>query len=145
MLQFYLYVFNQNYTEKINGFIWAAFENHWDLLLPESANRKAKRNIKRILSTKQNISYDIISVNMLIFEIQGNGRDLSITRISYKMTKRTTKTAKFEKSLKMYNIINFKTIRYKLTALGKIIHLIGIYNFMRPVSTLRLLKELKKG
>ena len=82
---------------------------------------------------------------MLIFEIQGNGRDLSITRISYKMTKRTTKTAKFEKSLKMYNIINFKTIRYKLTASGKINHLIGIYKFMRTVSTLRLLKELKKG
>ena len=29
-----------------------------------------------------------------------------------------TKTEKVEKSLKMYNIINFMTIRYKLTALG---------------------------
>ena len=67
---------------------------------------------------------------MLIFELQGIVWDLSMTRISYKLTKRTTKT---EKSLKTYDIINFKTIPYKLTASGNIIHLIVSYKFMRPV------------
>ena len=57
---------------------------------------------------------------MLIFEIQGIGWDLSMTINSYKLTKRTTKTEKFEKSLKMYNIINFKT-----PCSSKIVHLIG--------------------
>ena len=47
---------------------------------------------KRILSNKQNISYDILSVDMLIFEIQGNGWEFSLMRISYKLTQRTTKT-----------------------------------------------------
>ena len=80
---------------------------------------------------------------MLIFEIQGIGWDLSMTRISYKLMKRTTKSEKFEKSLKMYDIINFQTIRYRLTALCKIFHLIVNYKFTRPVSILRLPKEKK--
>ena len=63
-------------------------------------------------------------------------------KISYKLTKRTTKTEKFEKKLKMY-IINFKTIRYKLSASGNIIHSVFNYKFMRPVSNLRLPKEQK--
>ena len=29
--------------EKISSFIWAEIENHWDLLLPESAKRREKR------------------------------------------------------------------------------------------------------
>ena len=41
-------------------------------------------------------------------------------RIRYKLTKKTKKTDKFKISLKMYNIINFETIRYKMTALGNI-------------------------
>ena len=40
-------------------------------------------------------------------------------KIGYHLTKRTTKTAKFENYFKML-IINFKTIRYILTSLGKI-------------------------
>ena len=93
-----------------------------------------------ILSNKQNISYDIISVDILIFEIQGIGWDLSMMK-SYKMTKRTTKTKKIEKSLRMYNIKKIMTIRYKLTASSTIIHSITNYKLMMPVSILRLHKE----
>ena len=57
---------------------------------------------------------------MVIIEIQGIGWDLSMTINSYKLTERTTKTEKFEKSLKMYNIINFKT-----SCSSKIVHLLG--------------------
>ena len=39
---------------------------------------------------------------MLFFEIQEFGRDPSMMKISYKLTKRTTKIKKFEKKLKMY-------------------------------------------
>ena len=78
---------------------------------------------------------------MLIFEIQGIGCDLSMSRIDYKLMKTTTKTEKYEKSLKIYNIINFKYLRCKLTASGNIIYLIVNYKFMRPVSILRLPKE----
>ena len=41
-------------------------------------------------------------------------------------------------------IINFKTIRYKLTASGYIIHSILNYKPMRPVSNLRPPKEEKQ-
>ena len=58
---------------------------------------------------KQNISYDIISVDMLFFEIQGIGWDLSMMRISYKLT---------------ISIINFQTIGCKLTVSGDKIHII---------------------
>ena len=78
---------------------------------------------------------------MIISEIQGIGWDLSITRISKKLTKATTKNEKVEKSLKMYNIIKFKTIQYKLKTSGNIIHIIVNYKFLRPVSILRLPKE----
>ena len=65
-------------------------------------------------------------------------------KISYNLTKRTTETEKFEKYFKRY-IINFKTIRYKLTASGNIIHSILNYKIMRPVGNLRLPKEQKTG
>ena len=58
---------------------------------------------------------------MLSFEIQEIGWDLSLMKISYNLTKRTTKNEKFEKNFNML-IINFKTIRYKLTASSNIIH-----------------------
>ena len=32
-----------NYTEKLKNFMWATFENHWDLLLPECAKREKKQ------------------------------------------------------------------------------------------------------
>ena len=81
---------------------------------------------------------------MLVFELQEIGRDHSMMKISYKLTKRTTKTEKFEiKELKMF-IINFKTIHYELSASGNIIHSIVNYKLMRPVSNLRLPKELEK-
>ena len=41
-------------------------------------------------------------------------------------------------------VLNFKTIHYKLTAWGNIIHLILNYKPMRPVSNLRLPKEQKQ-
>ena len=56
---------------------------------------------------------------MLIFKIKGIGWDLSMMRVKYKLTKRTTNTKKIEKSSKIYSITTFKTIRYKLTASGK--------------------------
>ena len=54
-----------------------------------------------------------------------------------------TKTEKFKKSLKMYNIINFQAIRYKMTASGNINPCILNYEQLRPVSILRLPKNLK--
>ena len=58
--------------------------------------------------------WQIISVDMFFFGIQEIGCDLSLMKIKYNLTKRTTKTEKFEKCLKKY-IINFKTKDYKLT------------------------------
>ena len=60
------------------------------------------------------------------------------------MTKKPTKTEKFEKYLKMY-IINFKTIRYELTASGNISHSILNYKLMRNVSNLGLPKKQKQA
>ena len=51
---------------------------------------------------------------MFFFGIQEIGCALSLMKISYNLTKRTTKTEKLEKCLKMY-IIDFKTKGYKLT------------------------------
>ena len=42
-------------------------------------------------------------------------------KISYNLTKRTTKNEKLEKNFNIF-IINFKTSCYKLTASGNIIH-----------------------
>ena len=54
---------------------------------------------------------------MLIFEIQGIGWELSMMRISYKLTKKNNKILKVKKkNFKVYNIINVKNIRNKLTA-----------------------------
>ena len=58
---------------------------------------------------------------MLSVEIQEIGWDLSLMKISYNLTKRTTKTEKFEKNFNLF-IINFKITRYKLTASRNIIH-----------------------
>ena len=58
---------------------------------------------------------------MLTFEVHRIGCDLTVMIASYKLTKRTTKTEKIEKSVKMW-IINFKTVRYKLTVLSNTIH-----------------------
>ena len=80
---------------------------------------------------------------MLFFEKQENGWDLSLMKVSYNLTKRTTKTEKVEKYFKMF-IINFKTIRYKLTASGNINHSILNYKPMRPVINLWLPKEQKQ-
>ena len=66
-------------------------------------------------------------------------------RISYKLTRRTTKTEKFEKSLIIYNLIIFKTIGYKLKVSGNHINVTVNYNFMRPVRILRLLKNIKNA
>ena len=79
---------------------------------------------------------------MLFFEIQEIEWELPLMKISYNLTK-ITQTEKFGKCSKMY-IIDLKSIRYKLTALGNIIHSILIYKLMRPVSNLRLPKEQKQ-
>ena len=60
-----------------------------------------------------------------------------------KLTK-IRKTEKIEKSLKIYNVINFNAIRYKLTASGNVVHSIISYKLMRPVSILRLHKSRQK-
>ena len=46
--------------------------------------------------------------------------------IRIEVDEKNKKTEKFEKTLKMYNIIIFKTIGFKLTASGNITH----YRFM---------------
>ena len=61
------------------------------------------------------------------------------------LTKRTTKTEKFEKPLKTDIMKNFETIRYQLTALRNIIHSILSDKLMRPLGILRLQKELIKN
>ena len=65
-------------------------------------------------------------------------------KISYNLTKRTTKTEKFEKYLKIY-VINFKTKVYELTASGNIINSILNYKLKRLVSSLGLPKEQKQA
>ena len=82
----------------------------------------------------------IISVDMLIFEAQEVGCDLSLMKISYSLTTRTTKYQKFEKYLKMY-IIKFQTKGYELTASGNIIISILNYQLKKLVINLRLPKE----
>ena len=80
---------------------------------------------------------------MLFLEIQEIGWALLLMRISYNLTKRITKTEKLEKYFKMF-IINFKTIRYNLTASGNLNHSILNYKPMRPVINLRLHKKQKQ-
>ena len=77
---------------------------------------------------------------MLSPEVQEISWDLSLMKISYNLTKRTTKNEKFEKNFNMF-IISFKTIRYQLTASGSIIHSIFKWKPMGAVSNLRLPKE----
>ena len=81
---------------------------------------------------------------MLIFETQEIGCDFSLMKISYKLRKKTTKTEKFEKHLKVY-IINFKTKSYELTASGNIINSTLNYKLKRVVSNLRLPKKQKQA
>ena len=79
---------------------------------------------------------------MLNFKLQGSALDLSMMRQIYKLTIKTTKTEKTEtqKILKRYNIINFKTIRQKLTASGNIIQQ-SLIKSLKSISILRLPKE----
>ena len=60
-------------------------------------------------------------------------------KISYSLTKRTTKTEKIEKYLKMY-IISFEP-----TASVIIIHSILNYKLMRPISNLLVPNEQKQA
>ena len=80
---------------------------------------------------------------MLFFETQEIGCDRSLMKISYNLTKRATKTEKFENYFKMY-IINLKTKGYELTVSGNIINSIPNYKLKRLVSNLRLPKEQKQ-
>ena len=57
--------------------------------------------------------------------------------------KKQQKQQKFKKSLKKYNIINFETICYKKIASSNINPWILNYKLLRPVSILRLPKDLK--
>ena len=110
---------------------------------------KRKRNkyashktfMQKHIVQQTNTSFDIVSANMLIFEIQGIAWDLSMMSIIYKLTKRTTKTENFEKFLKMCILLNFMTIRYKMIASNQIIHSILHYKLMILVRILRLHKE----
>ena len=83
---------------------------------------------------------------MLFFGIPEIGCDLSLMKVSYNLTKRTTKTEKFEKCLKMY-IINLKIKGCNLTKSvgGNIIISILSYKPKRLVSYLRLPKEQEQA
>ena len=65
---------------------------------------------------------------------------LLIDQNKLQFDEKNNKTEKFEKNFNMI-IINFKTIRYILIALGNIIHSMLIRKFMRIVSNLGLPKE----
>ena len=71
-----------------------------------------------VLQTKQQLRHNISKhVNF------GNIRDLLMMRISNKLTKRTTKTEKIKKSLKilkMYSVINFKIILFAINWLLRV-------------------------
>ena len=69
--------------------------------------------------TKHELRHEINE--KIVFELREIGWNLSMMRINYKLTKRT-KTEKYKKSLRRNNILNFNTIRYKLSALSNIIH-----------------------
>ena len=74
---------------------------------------------------KHQLRHNICKHVNFVGPLNGICLDFKNMRISYNLTKRTTKKEKIEKFLKilkMYNIINFKTIRYKLAALGVIIN-----------------------
>ena len=77
---------------------------------------------------------------MLFLEIQEIGRDLSTMKVSYKSTKRTTKTEKFEKK----NENKVTDYSLKVSALCTINNSIFNYKLMPTVSNLRLPKEQKK-
>ena len=57
---------------------------------------------------------------------------------------KNNKNEKFEKSLKMCIIINFKTVRYKLTALGNIILSFLNYKLLRQQSKHELRHNISK-
>ena len=80
---------------------------------------------------------------MLSLEIQEIGWDRSLKKLSYYLTKRTTKTEKYEKNFNLF-IINFKTIPYTLTASGKVIQSMLNWKPIGSVSNLRLPKEQKQ-
>ena len=112
----------------MHKFTCATFEHHWDLSLRDCSERREKETQK--LATQKTLRKthivqqtkhqgQIISNSMLSVQLQEIGWDLSLMKISYNLTKRTTKTEKFENS-NMF-IINFKTIRDKLTVSGNII------------------------
>ena len=87
--------------------------------LKNKKNNKLKKNdVQRI---KDQLRHDINGKT--VSELQWIGWNPSMMRIHYKLTEKT-KTEKYRKSLTTNNIMNFNTIRYKLTALGNIIHLI---------------------
>ena len=81
-------------------------------------------------------------ISRYFFEIQEIGRDLSMMKVSYKLTKRRKKTKNFKIKLEMY-IVNFRSTRNKLSASGNINHSIFKYKLMRAVSNLWLPEEQK--
>ena len=82
----------------------------------------------------------MISLTIYFFRISKIELDLSMMRISYKL-KKNNKNWKVWKIIKKYNIINFKTIRYKMTTSGNINPWILNYKLLRQVSVLRLPKD----
>ena len=116
--------------KKISSF-GPYLKNHYDLLLPECAERKEKNKYTThktfmkthiVQQTKHQVGHNISrQVNVGRHQKHGIWCDLSMMRISYKMTN-WSKTEKIEIFWKLDNIINFTTIRYKLTAYGNFIH-----------------------
>ena len=61
------------------------------------------------------------SMQKKLFELQEIGWNLWMMRINYKLTKRTN-TEKYKNCIKTNSIVDFNTIRYKLSALSNINH-----------------------
>ena len=152
------FISNNSVAEIILRYSISWFEPHlktigicfYAIVLKEEKKERKRKNdhsktfIKTHILQKTKHRWQIISVDMLIFETQDIGCDLSSIKVKYNLTRRTTKTEKFEKYLKMY-IISFKTKGYELTASGNIIDSILIYKPNRLVSNLRPPKEEKQA
>ena len=87
---------------------------YYAIVLKEEKKKKKRKNdySKNVYCQQKKASVTNNISRYVIFDTQGIGCDLSLMRLSYNLTKRTTKTEKSEQYLKMY-IINF--VRLKAT------------------------------
>ena len=130
-----------SHTEILTKFTWAIFENHWDLLLRDCVERRGKETQKSLLKKVYKNAFCPTNKTSLTNQIRRyfifwNTRNWSgplNDENKLQVDEKNNKNWKVRKKLKMY-IISSKTIRYKLSALGNIIHSIFNYKLMLPVS-----------